>query len=355
MLIQLENDRALDIRPGEKDFQVSDEFTLPVDVDVLGVYPHAQYLGTDLRAWATVPGGERREMIWIRRWDQNWQAVYRYAKPLYLPKGSIISMRYSYDNSAENPFNPSRPPRRVVAGNLATDEMSHLWVQVLPRDESDDSARLALQEALARAKLRKDPTDFSANYNLGAVLNLQERYAEAVPALRRALATAPDDATVYNTLGAALRGSGNTDGAIEQFDEALRLRPGYADARFNLADALLAADRTGEAIAQLRALLAANSNDSAARSKLAGVFQEQGKALAQANRMKDALAAFEEARTLTPDDPDLLTNLGVVLARMGSYPQAAAAFERALQLAPGHPVAQRNLRLVRQALAKQVP
>ena len=66
---------------------MSDDFTVPVDVDVLGVYPHAHYLGKDLRAYATLPDGKRQEMIWIKRWDQNWQAVYRYVKPLLSAEG----------------------------------------------------------------------------------------------------------------------------------------------------------------------------------------------------------------------------------------------------------------------------
>ena len=36
---------ALDIPAGARDFTVSDDFQLPMDVDVLAVYPHAHYLG----------------------------------------------------------------------------------------------------------------------------------------------------------------------------------------------------------------------------------------------------------------------------------------------------------------------
>ena len=60
MLIKLENDRALDIPPGARDFMVEDDFRLPIDVDVLAVYPHAHYLGTLLEAYATLPDGSRR-------------------------------------------------------------------------------------------------------------------------------------------------------------------------------------------------------------------------------------------------------------------------------------------------------
>ncbi len=48
MLLQLENDAALDIPAGDSNFVVTDEFTLPVDVDLMAVYPHAHYLGRDL-------------------------------------------------------------------------------------------------------------------------------------------------------------------------------------------------------------------------------------------------------------------------------------------------------------------
>ena len=57
MLLQLENDQKLDIPPGEKNFVVTDEFTMPVDVELLAIYPHAHYLGKDLEAFATFPDG----------------------------------------------------------------------------------------------------------------------------------------------------------------------------------------------------------------------------------------------------------------------------------------------------------
>ena len=55
MLLQLEHDSALDIPAGARDFLVEDALRLPVDVEVLGIYPHAHYLGKRLEAWATLP------------------------------------------------------------------------------------------------------------------------------------------------------------------------------------------------------------------------------------------------------------------------------------------------------------
>ena len=167
MLLQLEHDGAIDIPPGAAEFAVTDHYELPVDVDVLGVYPHAHYVGKDVQGYATLPDGSRKWLLWIRDWDFAWQAVYPLAHPLSLPRGSVLHMRIAYDNSEGNVRNPSHPPKRVRAGNRSTDEMGHLWVQVLPRRRED---RWTLQEAFMRRRLEKYPGDFLAHANLGAAL-----------------------------------------------------------------------------------------------------------------------------------------------------------------------------------------
>src|SRR5215831_16601357 len=106
MLVQLEHDAAIDIPPGEKDFLVSDDVRLPLDVDVLEVYPHAHYLGKLIEGYATLPDGTKKWLIRIPEWDLNWQGVYRLKAPMRLPRGTVVSMRYHYDNSPENARNP---------------------------------------------------------------------------------------------------------------------------------------------------------------------------------------------------------------------------------------------------------
>ncbi len=143
MLLQLDCDSQLDIPPGDSNFVVHDEFTLPLDADVLAIYPHAHYLGKELQATATLPDGTRETLIDIKHWDLNWQAVYRYEQPVPLPKGTVISMRYVYDNSEDNVANPNHPPKRVKGGNRSSDEMAHLWLQVLPKSVPGSEPRSA--------------------------------------------------------------------------------------------------------------------------------------------------------------------------------------------------------------------
>ena len=171
MLLELENDSALKIPAGAKDFQVSDTFTLPVDLDLLAIYPHAHYLGKDMKAVASFPDGSKKTLLHISNWDLNWQAVYSYSHPVALPKGTAVEMLYRYDNSRENLRNPDSPPVEVFGGNRAKDEMAHLWLQVLPRgDNGPGDPRLILQEALSRHEVERDPSVFEAQYDLAAML-----------------------------------------------------------------------------------------------------------------------------------------------------------------------------------------
>ena len=65
----LDADDQLSIPVGEKNFVVMDTMELPVDVEVLVVYPHAHYLGKSVEGWATLPDGTTRWLIKIDRWD----------------------------------------------------------------------------------------------------------------------------------------------------------------------------------------------------------------------------------------------------------------------------------------------
>ena len=150
-------------------------------------------LGTDLQAFATFPDGTKKSLIHIPAWDLNWQAVFRYETPVELPAGTVVSMRYRYDNSDENIRNPNIPPKRVVGGNRASDEMAHLWLQVLPRSEpgSDSDPRRILQEAMARHNVEKNPADFEGHYNLGAMLQARGETADALKQYELALTHTP--------------------------------------------------------------------------------------------------------------------------------------------------------------------
>lgn len=313
MLLQLQNDAKLDIPAGERNFVVSDELTLPIDVDLLAIYPHAHYLGKDLQATATLPGGGTKTLIHIPQWDLNWQAVYRYARPIFLPKGTTVRMRYVYDNSMENALNPNHPPEIVRGGNRSKDEMAHLWLQMLPRnfDSKAGDPRMQLQESLARHDIRNNPADFEAHYNLASMLQARGNAADAIAEYQAALRIRPHDATANNALGAALIASGQLDRAMAYLQAAARTSPEYFDAHYNL-----------------------------------------GNALASAGDFPGAAAQFAAAVRIKPDDADAHANLGSALAELGRFAEAKTQFERALAINPAHALAQENLQQLQSVMGK---
>lgn len=346
MLLQLEHDGAIDIPPGDRAFTITDSLTLPLDVDVLAIYPHAHYVGKIIEAWATLPDGSRRWLIRIPDWDISWQAVYEYRRPVPLPKGTRVSMRIAYDNSASNPRNPNNPPKRVRSGNRSEDEMGHVWLQVLPKQvgRGRQDPRLDLQEAVMRRRLEKYPADFLAHYNLGALLQLRGKFEEAISCYQECLRVEPGSATARNSLAAALLMDDRVPDAIAQLRETLREDPSYLNARYNLGRALAASGDWSGAESEFAALLKTNPEDGQAQAALGAVYFKERKFV-------EALPCFRAAARLDPANADVLANLGTVLAITGDLPAAAEAFEQALRVNPQHEAARANLARVRAQMA----
>jgi mono/diheme cytochrome c family protein len=142
---------GINIPAGEKNYTIEDSITLPVDVQAFSVGGHAHYVGKEMKATAMLPDGSTQPLIWIQDWDFNWQDRYNYQTPVSLPKGTRIDVRLRYDNSADNPRNPSNPPKRVWWGEQSFDEMGSVSVQMVAARKEDEPA---LQEVMAE-RLRK--------------------------------------------------------------------------------------------------------------------------------------------------------------------------------------------------------
>jgi len=128
--------RKIDIPPGEKEYRSRDEFTLPIAMQVLGLFPHMHLIGKDIKLTAHPPEGEPFSLLWIDDWDFNWQGFYECAAPVKLPAGTRVVLETVHDNSAENFRNPFNPPQRITYGEQTSNEMSAAIVQLVPdKDE----------------------------------------------------------------------------------------------------------------------------------------------------------------------------------------------------------------------------
>lgn len=363
----------LDIPAGAADHAVEETFTLPIATRVLGVYPHAHYLGKDLQVFAELPSGRRQGLIRIPDWDFNWQSDYRYVDPLPLPAGTRIVMRYTYDNSAANPRNPARPPQRVRAGWRSSDEMGEVALQLLLHDSAD---RVRLDEAQARYDLASGAASPAAWYNLALALDYQDRPAEAETAYARALALDPTLSKAANNLGALAERRGDLSAALTHYQAARRADPHGIEPRLNLARLLARRGASAEAHQLLQDalqdqprhlrvrlaladLLVVRRDSAAARLLLAAapaelsadarVLLRQGKLSALAGDTASARTAFSQAASagiLDEDTADQLSretraearyNLAILAQESGSLSAVTAELEAALKAWPAHP------------------
>jgi len=368
----------IDVAAGEPAYVIEDSYVLPVDARVLGVYPHAHYLATDMKGFAMLPDGTREWLIWIKAWDFLKQDWYTYSEPVLLPAGTTLTMQFTYDNTAENPRNPNRPPRRVVYGPNSADEMGDLWIQLLPVDpgeltalEIDFTHKERGKEIIrARRLLADDPDNASHHYNLGLLLQADGNFDAAESRYRAALERDPDYADAHHNLAVVLVSQGRNREGADHYRQVLRIEPDSADVYLNLGRIYLAQGAASDAITlflrgieidpdmwELHADIAAaymrqESPEIAISSYRTGLaiapdvaflHLSLGEVLGSQGRMADAEEQFRIALTLAPQDARAHNDLGVALEQQGRVREAIESYRRALAIDSAFPGAQANL------------
>ncbi len=162
-------DLRIDIPPGEKAYRTHDSMTLPVEVDVFGIFPHMHRLGKEAKLTARLPDGSEETLLWINDWNFNWQMYYENVKPVRLPANTELVMECVHDNSAENPNNPSVIPQRVQWGEQTRNEMSCVVIQVIPRNKAEGSMLWTMESdrESEKGKEREKKRESAANQHQG--------------------------------------------------------------------------------------------------------------------------------------------------------------------------------------------
>jgi len=303
----------IDIPPGERDHLIEDSYTLPVDAELLGILPHAHYLGKELRGFALLPDGTKKSLLLIRDWDFNWQGDYRYKNPVLLPKATQLKMEFTYDNSIQNIRNPNSPPQRVRYGVQSSDEMGELWFQLLPANRKDASvlaanyASRALRDQIDYNlyRLAIDPNDAKAHASLGTTYLALNRLQEGHDELQTAIRLDPKFDEAHYQLGLALRQLQKPADARVQFDLAVQLNPNHYRAHGNLGLVLMQLNDLDQAETHLRTAIQIYPEDAIAHDSL-------GVVLFQTGRLREAEAEIREAARLDPQDKVILDHLQAI-------------------------------------------
>jgi tetratricopeptide (TPR) repeat protein len=331
--------QTIDIAPDNRQYLVSDGYTLPVPVDVTAIQPHAHNLARRMEAVARMPDGTTRSLISIQDWDFRWQEIYYLKTPLVLPQGTTIFMRYVYDNSAGNPRNPNRPPQRIVWGQNTENEMGDLWVQIVPRNEdlavlkADVSRKMREQDLAAHLVLLKSDPGNSVRHDTVGIFYLESgRYEEAIAAFRESLRLKADSAATHYNLGLSLSNLQRVDEASREFAETLRIDPAHADAHNSLGAMYHSQRRLKEAVEHYRQAVSVRSDHVGARTNLAWILAAGSDE--SLRNPADAIRVAEEAVALTRSEvAGPLDVLAAAYAALGQFERAVATAQQAAGLA----------------------
>jgi tetratricopeptide (TPR) repeat protein len=232
-----------------------------------------------------------------------------------LPKGTTVSVRYTFDNSADNARNPQQPPTRVRWGQWSQDEMGDLWIQVLTRDARD----LQLINAAFRSKataedivgyksmIRKDPSRVQLHDDVALLYLDMGRAGEAAAHLEASVKLTPGSAAAHFNVGTALTMAGRLDEAIDHYRQALAINPDYGLAHNNLGNVLLRRLRPGEALEHFREALRLDPANAEAHYNAGSVLRSRGD-------LATAVEEFHAALHLKPDWIPAVASLAWILA-----------------------------------------
>lgn len=131
--------RSLILQPGQTG-TVSDAFTLPVAAQLWRMTPDGHPICRTLQVTAKPSSGPAQTLLKISDWKADWQDSYQPATPLLLPAGTRLAIRWSVDNTRNNPRNPSSPPMTAQTGLNYLQDMATVRFSLLPQSPADTSA-----------------------------------------------------------------------------------------------------------------------------------------------------------------------------------------------------------------------
>jgi len=99
-------DASFTIPPGDANYSAKASATLATEVNVMAVAPHMHLRGKAMDMRAIYPTGESETLFNVPHYDFNWQLNYYFPSPKPLPRGTKIEVTGTWDNSANNRFNP---------------------------------------------------------------------------------------------------------------------------------------------------------------------------------------------------------------------------------------------------------
>jgi hypothetical protein len=101
----------------------SQNYFINKDIYLFKISNHMHYRGKSAHAYAVTANYDTINLLTIPKWEFDWQGIYTYETPVFVPKNSTICIESVIDNRNSNIRNPVSPPINAVYGVTSNDEM----------------------------------------------------------------------------------------------------------------------------------------------------------------------------------------------------------------------------------------
>ncbi len=220
---------------------------------------------------------------------------------------------------------------------------------------TDNKDLLYSLERIYKKKLEKDPTNADITSNLGAILQKQNKYEEALLYYQKAESLSPSNINTRLNVGTLYQQKGDNRTAIKAYDSVLIVYPNNVNANLYKAEANEALGETKLAIDGYKKVLALEPTNDEARHRLLSLiksnmstpqfidyvkknmansnpselFYSYALDLHKENKLADAITMYTEALKTNPDNPEIYMNLGLAQNQAGNTDTALTTLKSA--------------------------
>ncbi len=179
-----------------------------------------------------------------------------------------------------------------------------------------------------------NPTYTKSYYNIGIIHSLKNRYADAITYFKKAIAHDKHYVMAHKNLAYALNKTGQINPAIDHFEISLKLEPNDPSTLFRLAMLYRKAGREKDAYTTFKEAVRINPNHYLALNEIGLHFITQ-------DEMQKAVTYFLKAHEMAPNNMDIINNVSAAFISMQKMKKALAYAAKALQASPFDPASQK--------------
>ncbi len=161
----------------------------------------------------------------------------------------------------------------------------------------------------------------------GLLLEMQEKWLEAIASYDRAVEIKPDSHEAWNHRGISLSNLGRYEEAIIAFDWAVAIKPDNQEALYNRGLSLYRSRKYEDAITSYDRTVAIKPDFHEA-------WYSRGNSLLTLGRYEEAIASYDRTVAIKPDFHEAWYSRGNSLLMLGRYEEAIASYDRTVAIKP---------------------